>query len=126
MDPVAAALQIRFNYYWLLRVLGRACGVDVWPGVGSVHCGCLRHGGYMAGHGQLLCCHLFSLCCSRPWGNEVLVARARSLLDEKVAPSPVCVIYDQREVSVSSLRAVGASACGYWCLRNWFKSSPSC
>lgn len=69
----------------------------------------------------------FSLCCSRPWHNEVLVIRARSLLDEKVVPRLFgCVIYDQREVDVSSLRAVGASACGYWCLRNWLKSSPSC
>lgn len=89
MDPVAAALQIRFNYYWLLRALGWACGVGIWPGVGSVCCGCLGHGGYVAWHGQLLYSHLSSLCCSRPWGNEVLVERAHSLLDEKVAPSPV-------------------------------------
>lgn len=27
---------------------------------------------------------------------------------------------------MSSLRALGASACGYWRLRNWLKCSPSC
>lgn len=48
MDPVAAAFQIQFNYSWLLRVLGWACGVDVWPDTGLVHCGCLGHGRYVA------------------------------------------------------------------------------
>lgn len=63
--------------------------MDVWPGVGLVCCGCLGHGRYVAGHRQLLCSHLSSLHRSRPWGNEVLVAGACSLLDEKVVPLPV-------------------------------------
>lgn len=75
------------------------------------------------GTGSSFASHVSCLCCSRPWSNEMLVASVLFLFDEK---SRLKVLYGIKGKLVSSLRALGASACGYWCLRNWLKCSPSC